>query len=151
MTAEWGGPPGPQPTPSSASARFVDQMTEIDDQTVAYVLAAQPWFEDLKQVAAQLAGLLVLDAAGAAPDHPMRVSAERVYQNAVDGLRSARVPARARPHHDHLLAASRKLNDALSAKGDPLVFLESAYAELRSASRTLPGFQMISFQHGCCA
>lgn len=126
-------------------------MTEIDDQTVEYTLAAQTWFEDLKQVAAQLAGLLVLEAAGAAPDHPMRLSAQRVYQSAVDGLRSARVPARARRHHDHLLAASRKLGEALGTKGDPLVFLESAYAELRSASRTLPGFQMISFEHGCCA
>jgi hypothetical protein len=137
--------------PPARGRRPVGLREAIDDQTVAYVLAAQPWFEDLKQVAAQLAGLLVLDAAGAAPDHPMRLSAERVYQNAVDGLRSAHVPARARPHHDHLLAASGKLNDALRAKGDPLVFLESAYAELRSASRTLPGFQMISFEHGCCA
>jgi hypothetical protein len=130
-------------------------MTEIDDQIVEYILAAQSWFEDLKQVAAQLAGILVLEAAGsksnAAPDHPMHLSAERVYKSAVDGLRSARVPARARRHHDHLLAASGKLNDALHTKGDPLVFLESAYAELRSASRTLPGFQMISFEHGCCA
>jgi hypothetical protein len=126
-------------------------MTEIDDQTVEYMLAAQTWFEDLKQVAAQLAGLLVLSAAGAAEDHPMRLTAERVYQSALDGLRSARVPARARRHHDHLLAASGKLGDALGAKGDPLVFLEGAYAELRSASRTLPGFQMISFEHGCCA
>jgi hypothetical protein len=126
-------------------------MTEIDDQTVLYILAAQRWFEDLKQVAAQLAGLLVLEAAGAAPDHPMHLSAERVYQSAVDGLRSARVPARALRHHDHLLAASGKLGDAMGTKGDPLVFLESAYAELRSASRSLPGFQMISFEHGCCA
>jgi len=126
-------------------------MTEIDDQTVEYILAAQTWFEDLKQVAAQLAGLLVLEAAGAAEDHPMRLSAERVYKSAVDGLRSARVPARARRHHDHLLAASGKLGDALGTKGDPLVFLEGAYAELRLASRTLPGFQMISFEHGCCA
>jgi hypothetical protein len=126
-------------------------MTEIDDQTVEYILAAQTWFEDLKQVAAQLAGLLVLSAAGAAEDHPMRLSAQRVYQSAVDGLRSARVPARARRHHGHLLAASGKLGDALGTKGDPLVFLESAYGELRSASRTLPGFQMISFEHGCCA
>jgi hypothetical protein len=126
-------------------------MTEIDDQIVEYILTAQTWFEDLKQVAAQLAGLLVLEAAGAAHDHPMRLSAERVYQSAVDGLRSARVPARARRHHDNLLAASGKLGDALYTKGDPLVFLESAYGELRLASRSLPGFQMISFEHGCCA
>ena len=35
----------------------------IDDQTTAYILAVQAYFEDLKQVAAQLAGLLVLEDA----------------------------------------------------------------------------------------
>jgi hypothetical protein len=126
----------------------------VDDPTVAYVLATQICFEDLKQVAAQLAGLLVLEAAGsrdAAPDHPMRASAEQVYKNAVDGLRGVRVTARARVHHEHLLAAATRLNEALHGTGDVLPALESAYAELRLASRTLPGFQMISFERGCCA
>ena|SRR5579863_6442384 len=129
----------------------------IDDRTVAYVLAAQSYFEELKLVAAQLAGLLVLAAAGsksATPDHPMLASAEQTYRNAADGLRSARVPPRAQMHHDHLLLAAAKLNGALCSMrgtGDPLALLESAYAELRSASRTLPGFQMISFERGCCA
>jgi hypothetical protein len=123
----------------------------IDDQTVAYTLTAQTYFEDLKQVAAQLAGLLVLDAAGALPDHPMRRSAEQVYKHAVDGLRSVRVPVRARLHHDRLLAAATMLHEALQGSGDPLIPLESAYAELRGASRALPGFQMISFERGCCA
>ncbi len=79
-----------------------------DDQTTAYVLHTQPYFEDLKQVAAQLAGLLVLEESGAAPDHPMLLSARSAYQNAVDGLRATRVPAPARAHHNHLLAAATK-------------------------------------------
>jgi hypothetical protein len=123
----------------------------IDDQTTAYILAVQTYFEDLKQVAAQLAGLLVLEAAGAAPDHPMLASAGQAYKNAADGLKSVRVTAGARVHHKHLLAAAGKLEEALRARGDTLRLLEGAYAELRSASRTLPGFQMISFEHGCCA
>jgi hypothetical protein len=126
----------------------------MDDQTVAYVLSAQACFEDLKQVAAQLAGLLVLEAAGsnnATPDHPMRTSAQRVYKHAEDTLRSTRVTARARVHHEHLLTAAASLNDALHTSGDPLPLLESAYAALRLASRALPGFQMISFERGCCA
>jgi hypothetical protein len=126
-------------------------MTQIDDQTVAYTIAVQPYFEDLKQVAAQLAGLLVLEAAGAAPDHSMLASADQAYRNAADGLKSARVPARARRHHDHLLAAAAQLDEALRSNGDSLMLLEDAYAELRSASRRLPGFQMISFERGCCA
>jgi hypothetical protein len=123
----------------------------IDDQTTAYILTAQVYFEDLKQVAAQLAGLLVLEAAGGAPDHPMLASAKQAYWNAADGLKSVRTPARARVHHKHLLAAATNLGEALQASGDTLRLIEGAYAELRSASRTLPGFQMISFERGCCA
>ena len=123
----------------------------IDDQTTAYILAVQAHFEDLKQVAAQLAGLLVLEAAGAAPDHPMLMSAGQAYKNAADGLKCIPVTARARVHHKHLLAAAEKLDEALRAGGDTLRLLEGAYAELRSASRTLPGFQMISLERGCCA
>ena len=122
----------------------------IDDQTVAYTLTAQTYFEDLKQVASQLAGMLVLAAAGSRNEMPLAL-AEQAYKQAVDGLRSARVPAPARVHHDHLLAAAAKLDEALHGSGDPLIPLESAYAELRGASRALPGFQMISFERGCCA
>ena len=132
-------------------------MQDVDDQTVAYVLDAQTYFEDLKQVAAQLAGFIVLQASGsksAAPDHPMLAAAEQVHKNAADGLRSARVAARVRTHHDHLLEASARLDTALLAirgGGDALPSLERTWAELRSASRTLPGFQTISFERGCCA
>jgi hypothetical protein len=126
----------------------------VDDQTAAYIIVTQKYFEDLKQVAGQLAGLLVLDAAGskdAGPDHPMLLSAEQLYKQAANGLRGVSVSARARIHHDHLLNALAQLGEALSNAGDPLVQLQAAYAELRSASRTLPGFQMISFERGCCA
>jgi hypothetical protein len=126
-------------------------MTKPDEQTTAYVLQTQPYFEDLKQVAAQLAGLLVLEESGAAPDHPMLLSARSAYQNAVDGLRSTRVPARARVHHSHLLAAAQNLGAALHGAGDKLIPIERSYAELRAASHALPGFQMISFEQGCCA
>ena len=36
----------------------------VDDATAEYIVENQKCFEDLKQVAAQLAGLLVLAAAG---------------------------------------------------------------------------------------
>ena len=133
----------------------------VDDLTVAYILATQGYFEDLKQVAAQLAGVLVLTAAGSksgSPDHPLLSSAEQLYQNAADGLRCVRVTARARLHHARLQTALEKLGVSLAlAKGalakesrDPLIPLESAYADLRSAARSLPGFEMISFDNCCC-
>jgi hypothetical protein len=93
----------------------------------------------------------VLKEAGAAPDHPMLLSAQSAHRNAVDGLRSTRVPPRARVHHAHLLAAAQNLHAALHGKGDKLTPLEHSYAELRAASHALPGFQMISFDKGCCA
>lgn len=125
---------------------------EIDDQTTAYILATQTYFEDLKQVAAQLAGSLVLSAAGGKPALPLQ-STEQLYKHAADGLKSVRVTTRARRHHDSLQTALVKLGEALSSakgSGDPLIPLESAYADLRSASRTLPGFEMISFDNCCC-
>ena len=125
---------------------------EIDDQTTAYILATQTYFEDLKQVAAQLAGLLVLSAAGAKSATPLQ-STEQLYKNATDGLKSIRATPRARRHHESLQTALAKLGDALSSAkgtGDPLIPLESAYADLRSAAKTLPGFEMVSFDNCCC-
>jgi hypothetical protein len=130
---------------------------EIDDRTVAYITAAHKHFEDLKQVAAQLAGFLVLSASGsrsALPDHPMLISAEQLARGAADGIRTARVTPRAGSHHRHLVTASAELDNALASarKGaDPLRSIEAAYRELRAATRALPGFEMISFERGCCA
>ncbi|HEX4279092.1 MAG TPA: hypothetical protein VHZ74_27240 [Bryobacteraceae bacterium] len=130
---------------------------EIDDQTTAYVLVAQTCFEDLKQVAGQLAGFLVLAAVGSTsgtPEHPVLKSAELVYRRAEDALKSLRVSKPARPHHAHLLRAAASLKTALSSthrRRDFLPLLESAQAELLAASRALPGFQMLAFDRGCCA
>ena len=124
----------------------------IDDQTIAYTLISQTYFEDLKQVAAQLAGLLVLSAAGSKSTAPLQPT-EELYRHAADGIKSIHVTTRARRHHDCLQAALAKLGDALSSAkgtGDPLIPLESAYADLRSASKTLPGFEMVSFESCCC-
>jgi hypothetical protein len=129
----------------------------IDDQTVAYVAATHPYFEDLKQVAAQLAGFFVLEAAGspnANQDHPLLKSAREVFRDAEDGIKSARVSAQAREHHSHLLNAMTQLDgvlDGLRRDGDALPQLEQAWAELRAASRALPGFSILDFERGCCA
>jgi hypothetical protein len=136
------------------------ESADVDEQTVAYILATRKHFEDLRQVAAQLAGLLVLAAAGgksATPDHPMLEAAGQLYRSAADGVRSAQATERARPHHLHLLQAAKMLGTALSRarigiQVDPILKpLQAAYAQLQLASRELPGFEMISFEHGCCA
>ncbi|HXP88409.1 MAG TPA: hypothetical protein VN841_27015 [Bryobacteraceae bacterium] len=139
---------------------IIAECADVDEQTVAYILATRKHFEDLRQVAAQLAGLLVLAAAGgksATPDHPMLEAAEQLYRSAADGVRSARPTERAQPHHHHLLRAAETLGGAVSRarteiQVDPILKpLQAAYAELQLASRELPGFEIISFEHGCCA
>lgn len=140
----------------------------IDDRTVAYVVASQPIFEDLRQVAGQLAGLLVLSATGAktaAPDHPMLTTAAQLFDQAADAVERARgsVTEPARRHHDSLRQAATALRDALTATrlelGKPpaaadldaaLVPLRQAYACLQEAAGALPGFQMVSFEQACC-
>jgi hypothetical protein len=141
--------------------------SDVDDETVTYILATRKHFEDLRQVAAQLAGLLVLAAVGAqgaTPHYPLLEAAERLYESAWNDIRGTRATVRAIPHHDHLWQAARHIGRALASArthlgrmpGTPeidqiLAPLQEAYAELRRAARALPGFQLISFEQGCCA
>jgi hypothetical protein len=134
----------------------------LDDQTVAYVLATRPHFEQLRDAAAQLAGLLVLAASGvrsAAPDHPMLESAASLCRDSCEAVRTARATARARAHHRHLTQAAASIETAVSVAGAALrrsdldailVPLERGYTHLQRASNALPGFELVSFDHGCC-
>lgn len=136
-------------------------MRAVDDQTASYIIQNRKYFEDLRQAAAQLAGLLVLAAAGAktaAPDHPLLTAAELTCENAGDALRLAKVTPHASNHHGYLLQSATALRIALSAARsgiadiDPILTpLRAAYAHLQHASHSLPGFEMVSFEQSCCA
>jgi len=129
----------------------------IDDATAAYIVENQKCFEDLKQVASQLAGLLVLEAAGskeAAPDHPMFATARELFREAEDALRRARPTERARRHHEHLTRAGQLIGEALRdsrAGADILTPLRAGYTELERAADSLPGFEKVSYERACCA
>jgi hypothetical protein len=134
-------------------------MSELDDATVAYILATRPCFEDLRQVAAQLAGLLVLEASGARselPHHPMLAAAEELHSDASERIRQARATMRAERHHHHLVEAGAEIRRALNAARvslaiDPILQpLQTAYAHLQGAADQLPGFEMVAFAQGCC-
>ena len=137
----------------------------LDDRTTAYVLATRRPFEDLRQVASQLAGLLVLAASGArsaAPDHPMLDAARDMFERAADEIRCARPSERARQHHGHLLAAVAAIDVAVRAasvhlRGDRidridamLAPLKAGYAQLQQAVDRLPGFVLVAFDQCCC-
>jgi hypothetical protein len=131
----------------------------IDDQTTAYILETRLPFEDLRQVAAQMAGLLVLAASGsrsAGPHHPMITAAAALHGDAVETVARVRVPPGAREHHRYLLEAAAELGRALAAAKsgiaiDPILLpLRAAYDRLQLASRSLPGFPMVAWEQGCC-
>jgi mRNA-degrading endonuclease toxin of MazEF toxin-antitoxin module len=138
----------------------------LDDFTVAYVLAARPHFENLRHVAAQLAGLLVLAATGArsaAPDHLLLHSAETLFQESIAGIRQTRTTDRALTHHRHLTQAAAAIERALTAARvrlgrpngradlDPILTpLRAGYTHLQHAANALPGFEMVAFDQGCC-
>ena len=131
----------------------------VDDATAVYIVENQRCFEDLKQVAAQLAGLLVLAAAGskeAAPDHPTLLIARELFREANQSQRSARPTERARKHHAHVAKAAEMIGAALQAVDGPLNVdrilgpLRAGYSELEHAADALPGFEKISYAHACC-
>ena len=137
----------------------MNATAELDSDTLAYILESRKYFEDFRQVSAQLAGLLVLAAAGsrsAGPHHPMLESADQLYRETLDAVHHTRVTVRARGHHQALLRAAEALKKALVAARlspavDPaLAALRLAHDELQRASQELPGFPMVAFEHGCC-
>jgi hypothetical protein len=131
----------------------------VDDETGAYIVENQKCFEDLKQVASQLAGLLVLAASGskeAAPDHPMLQMARELFREANDDLRRARPTLRARRHHEHLARAAASIGIALKQATaglniDPILIpLRAGYTELERAADALPGFEKVAYERACC-
>jgi hypothetical protein len=138
----------------------------LDDQTVAYVLESQPLFEDLRQVASQLAGLLVLAATGsrdAVPDHPMLETADALFRQTIERVERTQATDRARSHRESLREAGGALGRAIEAVrglltaprtadfNAALIPLRAGYDHLQHAAQALPGFRMIAFEQGCCS
>jgi hypothetical protein len=78
--------------------------------------------------------------------------ARRLHQEAADGLLATKATRRAQEHHRYLAQASAALYTALAQPEVDLalVTLRAAYADLERASHSLPGFEMVSFEHACC-
>jgi hypothetical protein len=133
----------------------------VDEATSMYILEARKCFDDLRLVAAQIAGVLVLAEAGgksATPDHPMLKAAAELHREAVDQVRGQRPSAAAGAHHELLSQAADSLAIALAAAtglalktNAMLPPVREAYGYLERASNALPGFPMVAFEQGCCA
>lgn len=158
----------PPSLPAGASADAppaADLSAPVDERTAAYVAGMREPFERLRQAEAQLAGLLVLAAAGgqAIAGHPMLALAADAVAEAVDAIRSIAVPALARCHRAHVLEAMRDLRRALAAarcclarRDDAaidavLAPLRGAHGHLLRATAALPGFEVVALSQACCA
>jgi len=149
--------------------RFAGEFADrLDERTIRYVLETRPHFEELRQAIGQVAGMLVLAAAGAktvTQDHPLFATARGALASASDGIRAAAPTARATHHHRHLLDAVEALRVALRRAQEDmhlhgmereriepvLAPLNAAYRHLSWAGKALPGFEVLSFDQACCA
>jgi hypothetical protein len=136
----------------------------LDDATLAYAAAMREAFDQLRQMAGQLAGVMVLAVAAkhGAAGHPMLALAGTALRAAEDAIRSRTPPARGAPHRDHMTRAVERLGAALAAarlhlRADDaatdavLVPLRAGFRELQWAAGALPGFVVVDFSQGCCA
>ncbi len=149
--------------------RFTGQLGDtLDDRTIRYVLETRPHFEDLRHAVGQVAGMLVLAAAGSktvTQDHPLFATARATLERVSEGIGAAHPSARAVHHHRHLIAAVGGLGLALKraqedlhlhgidrARVDPVLDpLKTAYRNLGWAAQALPGFELLSYDQACCA
>jgi len=149
--------------------RFAGALSDsLDDRTIRYILETRPHFEDLRHAVGQVAGMLVLAAAGAktvTQDHPLFATARATLERVSGGIAAAQPSGRALHHHRHLNAAVGGLGLALKraqedlhlhgidrARVDPVLEpLQTAYRNLAWAAQALPGFELISFDQACCA
>jgi hypothetical protein len=142
----------------------INPGSELDVTTVSYLLDMRSPFEDLRQVAAQLAGILLLAAAGsrlATLQHPMFGVASASYERAMDSIQSVTVPQRARHHHHHLMKSARLIGNALASCKSNIALttdldlilssLREAWDQLKLAAAALPGFEIVAFDQACCA
>ena len=137
----------------------------LDDATLAYVAATRETFDQLRQVAGQLAGVLVLAVASGqgVAGHPMLELAATALSTAADAVRGCRPPPRGAHHHRHLARALEQFGLALTAARlnlragneaatDAIMApLRAGFSELQSAANVLPGFEVVAFSQGCCA
>lgn len=138
---------------------------QLDEPTYRYVTAMQPPFEQLRQAAGQIAGVLVLAVVGkqGTAGHPMLDLADTARQHAADALLGCCPPPHGEHHHRHLVLAARAIAAAIDAArlhrrgaddagaDSVLTPLRTGYQELQWAANALPGFETVAFSQGCCA
>lgn len=140
--------------------------SSADDKTIRLLLDVHPAFEGLRTVAGQLAGLLILAAAGASGgrlDASLLDAARLTYKDASERVRNLAAEDSIRHVGHHLRQAAegieaafanveRESRTGLSFDGrQALALLKGAYRHLESVSRLTPGFRLVDTSNSCCA
>ena len=138
---------------------------QMDAATFAYISRVRVPFEQLRQAAGQIAGVLVLAVTSqqGTAGHPLLDLADTARQSAADVVLGCRPPQGGAHHHRHLVLATRAIAAAIdaarlnrraaddTATGAVLTPLRAGYQELQWAAAALPGFETVAFSQGCCA
>jgi hypothetical protein len=139
--------------------------SSADDRTIRLLLDVHPAFEGLRTVAGQIAGLLILAAAGASGgrvDGSLLEAARLTFKETKERVRNvtAEGPIRHVGHHLRQAAqgieatlanVERGSRAGLSFDGShALVLLRRAYDHLESVSKLTPGFRLVDTSNSCC-
>jgi hypothetical protein len=136
----------------------------LADATIDYIIKAQVHFDDLKQVASSMAGMLVLAETGiaeAATEQPMIAIAYETWKRAADGVGTLKVPVLAEHFHVHLQKGSTLIGDLFASlyrrvptsrsNDDAIRTLKLAWEQISFAAKALPGFETVDLEQSCCA
>jgi hypothetical protein len=139
--------------------------SSVDDRTIRLLLDVHPAFEGLRTVAGQLAGLLILAAAGASGgrlDGSLLDAARLTYKEIRERVLNLAVEDAIRHVSHHLRQAAegieatfttveRESRAGLSFDGtQAFALLKGAYRHLESVSKLTPGFRLVDTSNSCC-
>jgi hypothetical protein len=129
---------------------------QLDDPTVRYIQAVRPFFEDIREAACLLAGLIVMAAADScksAVDQPTFHALCARYDATVQGLCRLPPPPMGIHFHYHLIRSAQLLRRTIDSVlelryqsanlANSLEHLKTSWRHLRSASIALPGFSLV--------
>jgi hypothetical protein len=130
--------------------------SSADDKTIRLLLDVHPAFEGLRTVAGQLAGLLILAAAGASrgrPDGPLLDAARLTYKETQERIRCLAGEDSIRHLRHHLRRAAEGIEATFThveRETRALALLKGAYGHLESVSKLTPGFRLVDTSNSCC-
>jgi hypothetical protein len=132
------------------------------EATRQYIDAAQSVFNDLREVAGQLATVVLFAECRliGAGDNPLMLTAEQRWFIAQDRSASLRPSPLSAHHHRHLvlavarfgetIAVLRRLRPSVNGCEEALRTLSGAWREMLHTSHALPGFDTVDLSQSCC-